>query len=99
MMHGLRIEAGASVRALHLSVLLEHCATAAADPPAMGGERRTALHQVAPGHAARTVAEARSRRPAWCKRGKINRTGGRGGNAEEKACCYHCLHAEVVLIC
>ena len=48
---------------LQLAVFAQHRAAFVADAPAMGGERRTALQQIAPGHAGGVVAEP-ARRPA-----------------------------------
>jgi hypothetical protein len=59
-----------------LPVLSQHRAALAAHAPAMSRERCAAAQQIAPGHAAGTVAQPRRGRPAWRKLGKIDGLGG-----------------------
>jgi hypothetical protein len=67
-----------------LSVLSQHRAALAAHAPAMSRERRAAAQQIAPGHAAGTVAQSRGRRPAWRKLGEIDGLGGGAGKGKER---------------
>ena len=75
-------------RRSELSVFPEHRAAFVADAPAMGGKRRAAMQEVAPGHAAGVVAQPRGGRPARRQLGEIDGVGGGGGKAKQKACGY-----------
>jgi hypothetical protein len=66
-----------------LPVLSQHRAALAAHAPAMSRKRRAAAQQIAPGHAAGTVAQPRGRRSAWRKLGKIDGLGGGAGKGKE----------------
>jgi hypothetical protein len=67
-----------------LPVLPQHRAALVAHAPTMGGERCAAAHQIAPSHAAGTVAPSRRGRPAWRKLGKIDGPGGGVGKSEKR---------------
>jgi hypothetical protein len=69
---------------LQLSVLSQHRAALVAHAQAMGRERRAATQQIAPCHAAGTVAPPRRGRPAWRELGKIDGLGGSAGKGKKR---------------
>ena len=57
---------------LQLPIFPQDFAAGTADAPALGGERRTALKQIAPRHAGRAVTQPRCGRLAGRKFGHVN---------------------------
>jgi hypothetical protein len=71
---------------------MQHRAATAADAPAIGGKRRTATEQIAPGHSTLAIAHSGGCRLAWRKLREINGAGRSHGNAEQKANGNNRLH-------
>jgi hypothetical protein len=81
-----------------LSILLEHRAAIVANAPAMSGQRRATPNQIAPGHAARMIAEPGGGRLARRKFSEIDCIRGGGRKAEKQTCGYDYLQGLVPLI-
>jgi len=77
-----------------LPVLPQDFAARAADAPALRGESRTALEQVAPGHAGGAVTQPGCSRLAGRKFGHINSAGACAQGAENETRSKHHFHSE-----
>jgi hypothetical protein len=78
---------------LQLPVLPQDFTAGTADAPALGGERCTALEQIAPGHSGRAVTQPRSGGLAGRKFGHINGACARAQRTENETRSKNHFHS------